>query len=100
MEELRLKIHAIFAQSMYKCNMLKGQTAEYVLDRPVAAIAIAQEIRWETIGYNNWVSSLHTTGFPKNDNGTAMDCWQLYDFYINKSDKREKYYNHAKINDL
>lgn len=49
----------------------------------------------ECIGYNNWVQSLHKEGFPKNENGSMMDCWQLYHHYKSLSGKRKIYIEHA-----
>lgn len=50
-------------------------------------------IRSESIAYHNWVVSLNKSGFPKNKDGTAMDCWQLYDYY--EENKRSIYLMHA-----
>lgn len=52
-------------------------------------------IAGECIAYNNWMDSLHKNGWPKNPNGTSMDCWELYDYYKNVSGKRNAYLNHA-----
>lgn len=52
-------------------------------------------IKAECIGYRNWVDSLPKNGWPRNENGSMMTCWQLYDFYIHSSNKRDIYYNHA-----
>ncbi len=55
---------------------------------------IERDRRAEAIGYNLWVNSLAKSGYPRNDNGTMMDCWQLYDyFYLH--DRREAYIFHS-----
>lgn len=58
-------------------------------------LRIDEKLRGECIGYNNWVSTLNKNGFPKNDNGTSMDCWQLYDYYFQASNKRHIFIHHA-----
>lgn len=55
---------------------------------------IERQRRSEAIGYNLWVGSLNKHGFPKNDNGSFKDCWQLYDYYF-KSDNRNIYIQHS-----
>lgn len=59
------------------------------------------QTRDECIAYTNWLNTLHKSGFPKNKNGTFMNCWELYDHYYNlvKSEGgliRETYIKHAK----
>ncbi len=53
----------------------------------------------EEIAYHNWVMSLNKNGFPKNSNGTSMDCWQLYEYYSCLEENgicvRQTYINHA-----
>lgn len=58
---------------------------------------IQSNLRHENIAYNNWVSSLHKSGFPKNENGTSMNCWQLHDYYTSESGKKNVFVNHSKI---
>lgn len=58
-------------------------------------------VRAECIAYNNWVQSLHKTGFPINTDGSIMDCWQLFDYYSKLIKEeggliRDSYVNHAK----
>ncbi len=49
----------------------------------------------EIIAYNNWVNSLNKKGFPRNPDGTWMDCWQLYQYYRDNIDNTS-FINHAK----
>lgn len=46
-----------------------------------------RSLRIEAIAYHNWVGSLSKKGFPVNDNGTMMDCWQLYNYWNKKVNK-------------
>lgn len=46
------------------------------------------EVKVECIAYEHYVSSRHMYGFPKSENNSYMDAWELYDHYVNKSDKR------------
>lgn len=55
----------------------------------------SKQIRFECIAYHNWVSSLNKEGFPKNEDGSPMNCWQLYDHYITLTEKRNIYRHHA-----
>jgi len=49
----------------------------------------------EAIAYQLWVGSLNKKGFPKNNNGTSMDCWQLYDYFKKSKSIRNSYLRHA-----
>jgi len=55
---------------------------------------IERQRRTESIAYNLWVDSLAKKGFPRNENGTCMDCWQLYDYFY-KADNRSIYIQHS-----
>jgi len=56
---------------------------------------IEMRIRHECIGYSNWKGLLNKYGYPKNDNGTMMNCWQLHTYYKEKSGKRSSMVSHA-----
>lgn len=40
------------------------------------------QTRAECIAYTNWLNTLHKSGYPKNKDGTSMNCWELYDYYF------------------
>lgn len=48
----------------------------------------------EAIGFNMWLQSLSKSGYPKNENGTMKDIWQLYDYWNDTVDKAP-FYAHA-----
>lgn len=50
--------------------------------------------RIEAIAYTNWLSSLSKKGFPKNKNGTMMNCWELYNYWFTCPEKNT-YIQHA-----
>ncbi len=50
----------------------------------------------EAVAFSLWIPSLHVEGFPKNDNGTMMNAWQLYEHWVNKcEEERRIYLQHA-----
>ena len=56
---------------------------------------VEDDIRAESIGYSNWVSNCIGFGFPKKEGGHMMNCWELWDYYSQKSDKRSAFKKHG-----
>jgi hypothetical protein len=44
--------------------------------------------RIEAIAFNAWLNSLQKKGFPRNENGSWMNVWELYDYWDTKVDKK------------
>jgi len=64
------------------------------LKEPAVIELLERQRRTESIAYNLWVDSLSKNGFPRNENGAWMDCWQLYDYFY-KADNRGIYIQHS-----
>jgi len=70
------------------------------LSRDKEVEELRKDVRVECIAYNNWLTTLNKDGYPKNENGTSMNCWELFDHYsrLEKSEGgliRDTYVNHA-----
>ena len=56
---------------------------------------VENRIKCECIGYSNWLSARSQEIIPKKENGMWRDCWEVYDYYIMESGKRNTYFSHA-----
>lgn len=54
-----------------------------------------QDITTASIAFHMWLISLQKTGYPKNEDGTDMDIWQIYQYWVSRVDQKP-FLTHAK----